>query len=190
MILISYHIRIAAVSAFMLALSCLYGCHRAEESVVGSPEYDSVQECFNGMSIVSLGGRYGIVTDDGHEVIPVEYDDAWFLADGLIAAFSGNDCELHDVSTGRIGVIRDAAGQSPLALIDTFERLRRQWYLEWDEVVCGYERLCRMMSEGADPGSVKVLADSLSAKAQTMDGGRLQSEQIDRIKNAYRRAMR
>lgn len=190
MVLISYQIRIAAVSAFVLALSCLYGCRLAEKPVVAPPEYDSVQECFNGMSIVSLDGRYGVVADDGHEVIPVEYDDAWFLADGLIAAFSGEDCELYDVSTGRIGVIREAAGRSPLELIDTFEGLSRQWYLQWDGIVCGYERLCRMVSARADAGSVKALADSLSAAVRTLDGGRLQPEQVSRIKDAYGRAMR
>lgn len=189
--MISGRLNLCACAA--LAVIGAAWCSRSAHAPGGAAApvtYDSVEDCLNGAAVVSLGGRWGVVGDDGQTIVPVEYDDAWFLTDDAIAAFSGEDCEIFSPDSRRIGMIAGGRNLSPGQLLAAYEDACGRWYAQWDAVVDGYERLCGMAGGPAAAGAVQACADSLAAAARAVDGGRLTEGQARRVDEACRRALR
>ena len=167
----------------LAAASCSQG--------IRSGDYDLSQDCFNGVTIVGRDGKYGAVDSSGKEILPVAYDDLWFLTDDIAAAFSGSGCEFFDRRGVRLAWADDASGLSADELLARYEKQRRIAAAKWEKVTVAYEYLCTRVSEGAGLEEVKKLSEAVRAELRCAEGDAYMDEtQRQRIENAYKRCMK
>ena len=159
-------------SHLIIALICLAGCRQSGGQTGSIPEYDSVTPCLNGTSIVSIGGRFGIIDSCGAEIVPAGFEDVFYITDDLSAAISGGSCEFYDRSGRRLGQIRTGdTGTSPECLLEAYADIREVGRRDWDEILDAYEGLLSYCSgSGADPEEATRLSGSIKAALGNISG--------------------
>lgn len=186
-------VRVKKMSIFIilnaLLLSCGGGSPATSEAAV-SQEWDTWEDCLNGLAVASLDGKWGVVSCDGKIVVPLEFDDAYMLTDDLIAALKGEECDIFSKEGDRLAEFPDAAGLAPSELLSRYDALSSRQAEAWEKVVSDYERLCFMASRGASIGDIRALADSIKLKVNSIDGGSLSKADLSKIENAYKEVAR
>lgn len=153
-----------------MAILCLAGCRQSGDHTGSIPEYDSETPCLNGTSIVSIGGRFGIVDSCGREIVPAEFEDVFYLTDDLSAAINGADCEFYDRGGRRLAQIRTEA-TDPESLLEAYAIIREGIRSDWDDILYAYAEL-RTYCSGSDaaPSKAARLAESIKAALDKISG--------------------
>lgn len=174
----------------ILVLLCLAGCRHSDGPTGQIPEYDSITDCFNGTSIVSRDGEWGIIGSSGSVVIPTVYDNVFYLTDELAAAFTGNICEFYDRSGRRLTEIQTPpVSPDPDALLAAYSDIREQNRKMWDDILESFQELSVLRSsEGATAQQAESLADSIRSGLGHISGP-MDKEQQARFE-AIRRSKR
>lgn len=164
------------------------GCsHTVSSDIPIEPYQDSVY-CFNGRSLVSRNGLWGIVGQDGRVILDTQWDSAEFLDDDIALLLRNN---IYYLSTrdGRI------YAQSPdsEALVSARQRLLAEVeeadFQKWDSVLDCLESLCDacLSSTARHPGDMILhKRDDLFARLADITG-RPAPEQEERLEQIIKR---
>ena len=163
--------------AILLPLTVtLFACCPAQEGS-SRRDYDSSIDCLNGTLIVSLEGKYGLVDTSGKEILPPVYDELYFLTDEIAAAFSGQDCGFFDRSGRRLAQTRAAGTLSPSELLDSYNALRDECRLAWDNILGKYARMHEYCRSGeASAAEAELMAEEIRKALRTV-GGPMEKDQ-------------
>lgn len=147
----------------ILVLLCLASCRHSDALTGQIPEYDSVTDCFNGTSIVSRDGKWGIISSSGNVVVPTVYDNVFYLTDELAAALTGTICGFYDRDGRRLVEIQvSSATPDPDALLAAYSNIREQDRRMWDGILESYQELSTLRSsDGATVQQAESLADGI-----------------------------
>lgn len=128
-------------AVWSFAVFLFVSCASPQESAVLLP-IEASWPCFNGCDIVLQGGKYGLVANDGTQILPAEYDSIEFL-DNDVALISRDGLYGLCTRKGRIlsreGDEASLRGNWPAILEESLEADRKSW----EQVLQDYERLCR-----------------------------------------------
>lgn len=160
------------ISYTILVLLCLAGCRHSDGPTGQIPEYDSVTDCFNGTSIVSRDGKWGIIGSSGRVVIPTVYDNVFYLTDELAAAFTGNICGFYDRDGRRLAEIQTPpVALSSDAILAAYSDIREQNRKMWDDILESYQELSTLRSsEGSAVQQAESLADGIRSGLGHING--------------------
>lgn len=136
-------LKIRLFIACMLVVSCA----QAPEQVAVQAPIEGRWTCFNGREIILQKGCYGLVKENGEEVLPAEYDSIEFL-DNDIALLEQKGLFYLCNRDGRL--LSGGAPQDSLRLVwseivaDVLEADRQSW----ERVLQDYDALCRACKSG------------------------------------------
>ncbi len=149
------------MSYLIIVLLCLQGCRHSGGQSGSTAEYDSVTPCLNGTGIVSRGGKFGVIDSTGTELVPLVFDDLFYLTDDISAAISGGSCEFYDRTGRRLG--QTMTGQTdPESLLKAYSLIRADLRKEWDGILDSYQRLDIYCASGqATPEQAEQMADDI-----------------------------
>lgn len=182
------------ISAVLTGVFLLLSCGRQQSPA--PPPIEAEWPCFNGCRIIQQGGKFGLVTDDGKEILPSMYERIEFLAEEVALLSLQGEYSLADRS-GRVWARsheEDSLRKAWPALLEkTLDEDRRSW----EEVVHSYEQLCRSCKarrgqrlSRREFASLKALQDSVMHCLQQASGVPTASQRarLDALSAQYRRA--
>ena len=124
---------------------------------IPAPEaYTTMTYCFNGTSIVSNLGKYGIIDTLGNILLPLRYDNITYITDELAAA---QEKGLYCLVDTKGHVHREMTADEMAAWAEDVSKKVRQ---SWDDVLAGYGELsdlCR--SEAPDNEAIRKKAEEI-----------------------------
>lgn len=123
----------------LLLLSC---SHPRKEAAPVALSTEGRWSCFNGREIVLQGGRYGLVKENGEQVLPSEYDAIEFLDNEIALLTLGETGYLSD-KNGRILVRNENAEELRSTWAARVEEVWEEDRQSWEKVVQSYETLCK-----------------------------------------------
>ena len=149
------------MSYLIMVLLCLQGCRHSGGQSGSIAEYDSVTPCLNGTGIVSRGGKFGVIDSAGVELVPLVFDDLFYLTDDIAAAIIGENCEFYDRTGRRLG--QTMSGKTdPESLLKAYSLIREDLRKKWDMILDSYQRLDTYCASGlATPEQAKQMADDI-----------------------------
>lgn len=122
-------------------VGCVAGRKPEVDAYLPRTEYDDTVYCFNGRSIVHLGGLSGCIDDEGREIIPPVWDSLEFLSNDIIMLFRAG---LAVLSTRDGRVFSESATPSELEkdAESRFSRMQIADVIFWDGVLDRLDSLC------------------------------------------------
>lgn len=157
----------AGIFILFLLASCASGAGSGEESHV----YDSQEYCLNGVSVVTLDGRYGLADTCGREILPPVYDEVTFLTDEVAAAVSGRLCIFVDRNGMRLAETVLSGNASAESLSEAYEAAARGTASKWDSIIYEYSDLCHYCaSPDAKVDSARAMAGRIRAMLPAAGG--------------------
>ncbi len=157
----------AGIFILFLLASCASGVGSGEESHV----YDSQEYCLNGVSVVTLDGRYGLADTCGREILPPVYDEVTFLTDEVAAAVSGRLCIFVDRNGMRLAETVLSGNASAESLSEAYEAAARGTASKWDSIIYEYSDLRRYCaSPEAKADSARAMAGRIRAMLPAAGG--------------------
>lgn len=105
--------------------------------------YDDTVYCFNGHSIVYLGGLAGCIDDNGREIIPPVWDSLEFLSNDIIMLFRSGLAVLA-TKDGRIFSESAAPSELEKEADFRFSRMQIADVIFWDGVLDRLDSLCNI----------------------------------------------
>ncbi len=157
----------AGIFILFLLASCASGAGSGEESHV----YDSQEYCLNGVSVVTLDGRYGLADTCGREILPPVYDEVTFLTDEVAAAVSGRLCIFVDRNGMRLAETVLSGNASAESLSEAYEAAARGTASKWDSIIYEYSDLRRYCaSPEAKVDSARAMAGRIRAMLPAAGG--------------------
>lgn len=169
---------------FLLTL-LLTACSSSQVQTEAARVYDSEVNCLNGTMIVSRGGEYGLADTCGKVVLPLGYDEIYFLTDDLAVAFTGNLCCYFDKSGQRLGECIVTPGTSPEELLEIYSRIERERRVQWDSILDLYGDLRRYcLSDSASATTASRMAEDIRTAVQKV-GGPMEKDQKARFESEY-----
>ena len=103
--------------------------------------YDDSLYCFNGRSLVSRDGRWGIVDTSGREILALEWDSADFL-DDEVALLARSGIFYLCTRDGRIFAEDVDSGVLERSFRARLSEMQAADYQDWDQVLDRLETLC------------------------------------------------
>jgi len=181
--------------ALLLSACLFFSCAQAPE-LAPVPPIESSWPCFNGCSIVLQGGQYGLVSDDGEEVLPPVYDVIEFL-DSEVALLSQKGEYSLCTRQGRILKTGESEETFRATWPSILEEVQEADRRTWEEVLQNYELLCRRCKASRGKrltrkefGALKMLQDKVMASLQQATGVPTASQKarLEALSTEYRRA--
>lgn len=164
----------------ILAFCISAGCGRTREPVP-KPEFDTETYCFNGTSIVSKDGRWGIADTSGNIVLPLRYDNVAYVTDEIAAASEGTLRYLIDRGGNVIAETVSDTMLSDEALMDWAEEVSAGIREKWDRVLDSYAELARLCSaSGTDKDSITSKAGEIREMLEEISGS-MSRDQLSRF---------
>lgn len=184
--------RYSLILCFLLAFSCV----REQGNPEPAPPVEGRWPCFNGRVIILQGGRYGLVKESGEEVLPSRYEAIEFLDNDIALLCRDGRFFLSD-RNGRIlaqGSREDSLRLAwPAIAEDALEADRRSW----EQVIQGYEQLCRACKAGKgrrisrqEYAGLRALRKAVEERLQCATGSpdASQKARLESLSADYRRA--
>lgn len=182
----------------LTALGMLLFCASCSRKTAGasaevqSIEWDRRWNCFNGCSIVSAGGKYGLVSDEDVLLMQAVYDSLEFISDEVVLALKDGVYSLADKAGHFFAESADAAW-----LADNYQLLYDDAVAAgirlWDALLDEFEsfgRECMAVRGKLSRSSWKKLIaarDALYEKAASIrvPATETQKERLERITSMY-----
>lgn len=184
------NIRILRPSTIFVATAFLaVGCSTRAGSGTERAEFDTETDCLNGTAIVSLDGRYGLADTAGRVILPLDYDDIYFLTDDIAVAFNGQTCSFFDRDGRRAGETFIDGGTTPEELLEAYSKIEKSRRAQWDSILAAYEALRRYcQSDSASAGNAALMAEGIRAAVRKTDGPmeKDQKARFESERSAYR----
>ena len=168
----------------ILALCISAGCGRSNEPVQ-KPTFDTETYCFNGTSIVSKDGRWGIADTTGSIVLPLRYDSVAYITDGIATASEGRLRYLIDSRGNVLDETTSDTALSDEALMKWAEDVSSRIRGEWDRILDSYADLARLCNAAEpDNDSIRARAGEIRSMLEEISGSmsKDQRARFDRIR--------
>ena len=170
---------------FLSTAIVVTSCSTRPETGAVSQVYDTETDCLNGTMIVSLDGEYGLTDTSGRVIMPVTYDNIYFLTDDVGVAFTGSLCCYFDKDGNRLGETDTDSGTSPEMLLETYSKIERDRRRQWDDILGRYEELRRYCrSDSASAGDAELMAEEIRNALKSVDGP-MEKDQRARFESTY-----
>ena len=141
--------------------------------VKNSPEvvYETSTYCFNGTSIVSVAGKWGIVDTLGHIIMPVVYDHIAYITDDMVEASEGDLHYLADSKGNILAETRHRGAMDESTVMDWAAAVAERARKSWDEVLDSYEELASLcLSASPDEKAIQAKADKIREQIEEIRG--------------------
>ena len=170
---------------FLLLTLTAMACTSRTEVQTATHVYDTETDCLNGTMIVSLDGEYGLTDTSGRVIMPVIYDNIYFLTDDVGVAFTGSLCCYFDKDGNRLGETDTDSETSPEVLLETYSKIERDRRRQWDDILGRYEELSRYCrSDSASAGDAELMAEEIRTALESVDGP-MEKDQRARFESTY-----
>ncbi len=170
---------------FLLLTLMAMACTSRTEVQTATHVYDTETDCLNGTMIVSLDGEYGLTDTSGRVIMPVIYDNIYFLTDDVGVAFTGILCCYFDKDGNRLGETDTDSETSPEVLLETYSKIERDRRRQWDDILGRYEELRRYCrSDSASAGDAELMAEEIRNALEGVDGP-MEKDQRARFESTY-----
>lgn len=175
---------------FLLLTLMAMACASRTEVRDVKPGYDTETDCLNGTMIVSVDGKYGLADTSGKEILPMVYDDVYYISDEIAAAFTGQEVGFFDRSGRRLGETVVVGEADVDELLEAYSKIEKAHREQWDDILASYEDLRRYcQSDSASAQTAKLMADEIRASLQKVDGPMEKDQKVrfETEHSAYRR---
>lgn len=172
---------ILLLSVSLLVISCRSHSTEPAEMI----DFDTESSCLNGTMIVSSNGKYGLADTCGRVILPVGYDEIYFLTDDLAVAFNGDLCCFFDKGGQRLGESIAGQDSSPEELMEIYSGIEKTRREQWDTILNRYEDFRKYcLSDSATAATASMMAEDIKDAVQKI-GGPMEKDQKARFESEY-----
>lgn len=183
-----------AAAVLCICISCTARNSGQHEKQDGTPSvkletaYDSSTYCFNGTSIVSKDGKWGLCDTLGNVILPANYDKIEFISDDMAVANEGELFYLIDTKGNIMAEALHSGGLTAEEISLWAGKVNERIRKEWDEILDKYEELetlCadRKSSRKAVKSASKELEELLDAATGSMN--QAQRARFEMLRNTF-----
>lgn len=151
--------------AAIITITCLCAACHSRKGACPEPSFDTEEYCFNGTSIISINGKWGIADTAGNIVLPARYDSVCYVTDEIAAAKEGRLYYLTDTKGHILDETVSETAITETGLTRWAGEVSSEIRKSWDEVLDSYEELATLCS--SDRHDNKAISGK-SAEIQVM----------------------
>lgn len=172
--------------AAIITITCLCAACHGGKTPVRKPSFDTEEYCFNGTSIISIDGKWGIADTSGAIVLPARYDSVCYVTDEIAAAKEGR---LYYLADKKGFILDETVSETDITeteLIRWAGEVSSEIRKSWDEVLDSYEELATLCSSDR-PDNRAISGKSAEIRAMLEDiSGSMARDQKTRFENIRR----